>query len=152
MFRYPIFLAWIVSFLLVDFILLCPLSKNILHSLHCSNYCYYYYHYFIFIMMYLERHFHYYVRNHAFHIAFFLKCLHNARPFDGSDSIKCLPNRPHNFKKLYVMISLNNRFEVLLPTSLFPMFYMLAYPKFLSSTVLFEFVLFILKCLDIQSF
>jgi hypothetical protein len=50
------------------------------------------------------------------------------------------------------MISLDNRFEVLLPASLFPMFYMLAYPKFLIIYGLFEFLLFLLKCLDIQSF
>jgi hypothetical protein len=50
------------------------------------------------------------------------------------------------------MISLDNRFEVLLPASLFPMFYMLTYPKFLIIYGLFEFLLFLFKCLDIQSF
>jgi len=50
------------------------------------------------------------------------------------------------------MISLDNRLEVLLPASLFPMFYMLAYPKFLTIYGLSEFLLFLFKCLDIQSF
>jgi hypothetical protein len=79
------------------------------HSLHCSNYCYYYYYYyFIFIITYLERNFHYYVHKQACHVAFFLKYFHSVRPFDGSDNLKCLPNRPHNLKCL-----LNRRVTIL---------------------------------------
>jgi len=45
------------------------------------------------------------------------------------------------------MISLDNRFEVLLSASLFPIFYMLAYPNFLIIYGLFEFLIFfILVC------
>jgi hypothetical protein len=98
------------QFLLVDFILVCPLTNFFLHSLYCSNYCYYYYYYFFIIIKYLKRHFYYYVRKQACHTAFFLKCLHNARPLDGSDSLKCLPNRPHNLKCL-----LNRRVTIHFP-------------------------------------
>jgi hypothetical protein len=50
------------------------------------------------------------------------------------------------------MISLDNRFEVLLPASLFPMFYMLAYPKFLIIYGLSEFLLFLLKFFTYPNF
>jgi len=54
------------------------------------------------------------------------------------------------------MIWLDNRLEVLFPTSLFPMFYMLAYPDFLIIYGLSEFLLFswnvlISKVLKIES-
>jgi hypothetical protein len=63
------------------------------------------------IIKYLKRHFYYYVRKQACHTAFFLKCLHNARPLDGSDSLKCLPNRPHSLKCL-----LNRRVTIHFPS------------------------------------
>jgi hypothetical protein len=50
------------------------------------------------------------------------------------------------------MISLDNRFEVLLSASLFPMFYMLAYPKFLIIYGLFEFLLFFILVCPLTNF
>ena len=46
-------------------------------------------------------------------------------------------------KTLYVIMSLENRFEVLLPISLFPMFWMFRYPKFWASKLFFNFFIFI---------
>ena len=34
---------------------------------------------------------------------FFIKCLHSARPLDGYDSLKCLPNKPQSLKCLLNM-------------------------------------------------
>jgi hypothetical protein len=39
-------------------------------------------------------------REGACHAAFFLKCLNRARPLDGPNSLKCLPNRFGSLKCL----------------------------------------------------
>ena len=39
-------------------------------------------------------------RKEACHAAFFLKCLHKTTPFDGSDSLKCLPNKSRSLECL----------------------------------------------------
>jgi hypothetical protein len=99
MLAYPKFLIIYGLFeFLLFFILVCPLTNffcivSIVRTIVII----------IIIIKYLKRLFYYYVRKQACHTAFFLKCLHNARPLDGSDSLKCLPNRPHSLKCLLNM-------------------------------------------------
>jgi hypothetical protein len=55
---------------------------------------------FFFILACFESLCHCCVRKQACHAAGFLKCLHRTTPFDGSDSLKCLPNRSRSLKCL----------------------------------------------------
>ena len=48
------------------------------------------------------------------------------------------------------MILSDNRLEVLLSASLFPMFYMLAYPNFSIAYSLFESYIFLMHCLKVD--
>jgi hypothetical protein len=85
------------------------------------------------------------VRKHTCHTAFFLKCLHNVRPFSGPERLKCLPNRPHNLKCLLKM-------PITIHSPLIFFLYNVVcneYGKYCSSTTLLVHWLMLSRCLFI---